>query len=242
MLIVGATMVSAQGAERGLPVGKEISVAVHEILIQHRADVEDFIYEHKYAMAEMQEKRLRLIEEKQATLRATIDEVEAERQALIVAHRSGTIGEDAFVVVMKELEMKVSMSARSREKLGPQLAELNQEMAEDLRANAQELANKNQELANEMAECGRAIGEKMRERGYKPREDLPTEPEEVSAATPTPTPVPTATPSPSPTPTPTGEQERENVTGEYRWVNETAMPSPSPSPENETEIRGGEKK
>lgn len=230
MLIVGATMVGAQGAERELPVGKEISVTIHEILIQHRVDVEDFIYEHKYAMAETQEKRLRLIEEKQATLRATIDEVEAERQALIDAHRNGTIGEDAFVVAMKELGVKVARAARSRERLGPQLAELNQEMAEGLRANAQELANKNQELSNEMAECGRAIGEKMRERGHKPREGLPTEPEEM----------PTATPSPSPTPTPTGEQERGNVTGEYRWVNETAMPSPSPSPENE--IRGGERK
>ena len=39
MLIVGATMVGAQGAERELPVGKEISVAVHEILIQHIVNV-----------------------------------------------------------------------------------------------------------------------------------------------------------------------------------------------------------
>jgi DNA repair exonuclease SbcCD ATPase subunit len=152
--------------EAALPLGKEISALFREIIIEHKAAVDDFIEDIKYLTAAAHEERLSLIENRQLELSTKIDEINARRQELIEDFENGEISREAFVAALRELAAEINATARSMSKLGERLGAIGAELAENLRRRAALLVVANREMASKMVTAGRAMGEQMRRRGH----------------------------------------------------------------------------
>lgn len=164
------------------PLGVEIVGTFDEILSAHQTAIDTFITEHKLLMAETQEERLRILEEKTSGLRTTIEEVNEAREDLIAELKNGTISEKEFAAEMRSLATDLASAAESMGELGKTLGDLGKELSGKLRARAEALSDELEAIGTEMAEGGRAVAEEMRGRDLPVPEDLPGKgkPEEVS--------------------------------------------------------------
>jgi hypothetical protein len=178
------------------PLGLEIAGKADEVLTGHQTDIENFITEHQVIIAETQEARLGIIEDKKNELTTAIEDSKTARQELITAfEESDKTEEDRedFIAGMKALATDISSAAQSMGALGEDLGGLGQDLAEQLKARAQALSDEMGQAESEVAAVGTAIAEDMSGRDLPipdnipiPDEVPPELPEEVPEAPPVP--------------------------------------------------------
>ncbi|MEM2129682.1 MAG: hypothetical protein QXZ70_03685 [Candidatus Bathyarchaeia archaeon] len=132
-MLVGSSVlvaVNAQNNETEEPVGKEIASTFREIAKTHQGDIEDFILETKVDVAETNEAKLDILDEYiNGTLRAKINEVTSEREALIAQYEAGEIDNETFRMEMKALSLSLATTAKTMGELGEKLGKLGQNLA-----------------------------------------------------------------------------------------------------------------
>ena len=177
--IVGSCMfvaVNAQNNNEG-QLGKDVASTFRDIVKRHQSDIEDFIFETKVIVATTAEARLALIDLYiNDTLRAKIEKVNLEREALVADLQAGEIDNETFTMEMKDLASTLADVAKTMGVIGEKLHELGEELAGELKARAEQLVADLQASADEMASAGKAIRDEMRNRDL-PVPDIPEKPD-----------------------------------------------------------------
>jgi len=161
------------------PLGLEIAGKADEIVTGLQTDIEDFITEQQVIMAETQEDRLAIIEEKKVELITAIEEEKTTRQELIAQLKAGEITEEDFAAEMKSLTTNIANSAKSMGELGELFGGLGQDLAEQLKARAQTISDDIAQAENEIADEGIAIAEEMSGLNLPIPDNLPGKPDEI---------------------------------------------------------------
>jgi len=166
------------------PLGKDISARFKMLMTEKRAEIEEFIREHKLRMAQTHEQRLQLIQKWVEEHRQLIDEIKEELQGLRERLRDGLTEQEReeLRAEMRELAAKLVAALRGLGSLGQQLSELNRGMAEENRARGQSLAEAIQALLGRAGETGLALGHEFSARGLKKPGDLPGPGDEADIA------------------------------------------------------------
>lgn len=180
-VLMGASMQMAVFAVGNgvTPLGLEIAGKADEFVTGLQTDIEDFITAQQVILAETQEDRLAIIEDKKNELTAAVEEANATRQGLIAELQAGDITEEAFAAEMKTLATDITNKAKSMSELGSLLGDIGQGLAESLKAHAQGLSDDIVEVENEIAEVGLAIAEEMSRRNLPVPEGLPGIPDQI---------------------------------------------------------------
>jgi uncharacterized membrane protein YkoI len=116
-------MAASSAQDRGISVGNGITSQIREILATRKSEIESQIYKIRYIKVEKSE-CLPLIEERQSRFAAILDEVASDRLELINALKNGTITQEVFTVGMKDLGLKVAISAKAMNEMKDDLTEL----------------------------------------------------------------------------------------------------------------------
>lgn len=179
-LMVASMQMSVFAVGNGVtPLGLEIAGRADEVATGLQTDIEDFITEQQVTMAQTQEDRLAIIEEKKAELMAAIELANSTRQDLIAQLEAGDITEEDFAAEMKALATGIANQAKSMGELGSLLGGIGQGLAEQLKARAQGLSDEIVDAENEIAEEGLAIAEEMSGRNLPVPEGLLGVPDQV---------------------------------------------------------------
>ena len=165
ILVVSSMLVSVNAQNGEGTLGKDISNAFRDIVKHHQSDVEDFIFETKVSVANTKEAKLDVIDGYiNDTLKAEIEEVNLEREALVAALQAGEIDNETFTMEMKDLTSDLVDVAKTLGVIGEELHALSEDLAGDLQARADQLVADLQAVADEMASAGKAIGDEMSSR------------------------------------------------------------------------------
>lgn len=177
-IFVGGSMfvlVKAQNGEGTL--GKDVANAFRDVIKHHQSDIEDFIFETKFSVANTAEAKLDVIDFYiNDTLRAEIEEVKIKRGELVAALQSGAIDSETFAMEMKDLASDLVDVAKTLGVIGEELYALSEGLAGDLKARAEQLVAELQFWAEEMASVGQAIADEMGSRGF-PVPEIPEQPD-----------------------------------------------------------------
>lgn len=165
------------------PLGLEIAGKADEVVSGLQTDIEDFITEQQVNMAETQEDRLAVIEEKKAELMAEIEAANETRQDLIAQLEAGDITEEEFAAEMKVLATGIANKAKSMGELGSLLGGIGQGLAEQLKTRAQGLSDEIVEAENEIAEQGLTIAQEMSGRNLPVPDNIPGKPDQIPPVT-----------------------------------------------------------
>ena len=123
LMFVLGIIINPVAATSELPIGKEISAATSEVLIQHAADVEIYIYNCKYNHLSA-EGKLDLIKKQQKMLNDSFSMMQKHREELIKMRNEGKISKEAFIVDLFRLNTLITSKMRFASALDESLTEI----------------------------------------------------------------------------------------------------------------------
>ncbi|MFW6117280.1 MAG: hypothetical protein ACOC6G_01685, partial [Thermoproteota archaeon] len=182
-LVATSIHMTVFAVENGVaPLGLEIAGKADEALTDHQTDIENFITEQKVNIAETQEERLDIIEEKKNALKTAIEEAKTSRQELITKFEAGDITQEEFVAEMKNIATDVSNAAKSMGELGEVLGGIGQDLSEEMKTRAQNFSEEIEEAESEVVAEGIAIAEEMSGKNLPIPDNIPNPPDDVPPA------------------------------------------------------------
>ena len=136
--------------EYELPLGKLISLSLHEIIEEHKEDISSWIFEHKLLVFQKYVNKMNKIEEYQNDLKQRYLEIKEEMRELKEKLSNGIISEEEFIMEMSILESELSGIRKSNEKLGHILGDISKEASEELKARVEERKRIHSEFKEEL--------------------------------------------------------------------------------------------
>jgi hypothetical protein len=161
------------------PLGLEIAATFDEVITAHQTAIDDFITEHRLLIAETNDARMAILEEKHTALHAKLAEVNETRTALIDDLQAGTIDEEEFSAEMRALATDLASTAQSMGDLGGLLSELGQSLGVTLQARADALSAQLQAMGDSMAGVGQSIADELGNRDLPIPDNLPGKPDGI---------------------------------------------------------------
>ena len=137
--------------EYELPLGKIISLSLHEIIEEHKEDISFWIFNHKLLLVfQKYVEKKNEIEEYQNDLKQRYLEIKEEMRELKESLSNGIISKEEFIIEMSILESKLSRIRNSNDKLGHILGDISKEASEELKAWVEERKRIHSEFKEEL--------------------------------------------------------------------------------------------
>lgn len=141
-----------EGKEYELPLGKFISLRMHEIIEEHKSNIYSWIFEHKLLILEKNVEKLKVIEDYQNDLKQRFLEIKKEMEELEENLTNGIIDEEGYIIQMEILRSELSALNDSNEKLGHILGGISKTFSEELREKVEEKKGIHSKFKDELNE------------------------------------------------------------------------------------------
>jgi hypothetical protein len=142
------TITEYEGYE--LPLGKIISLSLHEVIGEHKENISFWIFNHTLLVFQKYVNKKNTIENYQNDLKQRYLEIKEEMRELEENLSNGIINEEGFIMEMSILENELSGIRNSNEKLGHILGNISKEASEELKAWVEERKRIHSEFKEEL--------------------------------------------------------------------------------------------
>jgi hypothetical protein len=133
-----------------LPLGKIISLSLHEVIEEHKESISFWIFEHKLLVFQKYVDKKNTIENYQNDLKQRYLEIKERMRELEEKLSNGSITKEEFIMEMSILENELSGIRNSNEKLGHILGNISKEASEELKAWVEERKRIHSEFEEEL--------------------------------------------------------------------------------------------
>jgi len=154
--------------EYELPLGKFISLSMHEIVEEHKGDISEWILDYTLLISENDAEKLEKIENYQNELEQNLLDLKNEKELLNERLKNNEISEEEFVIQMEVLNSRLNLRLiKNNEKIKNIIEDISKEVSNELIGKMEKIREVNSQFRNEMENLKKEIKEEVKQKKLK---------------------------------------------------------------------------